>query len=64
MNNNLAAIRSDKGITQTELAQRSGVSRTLINQLETGVRDVITTKTMIKLSKALETPIADIFLLK
>lgn len=64
MNNNLAAIRSAKGITQTELAQRSGVSRTLINQLETGVRDVITTKTMIKLSKALETPIADIFLLK
>ena len=64
MHNNLAAIRSAKGMTQTELAQKSGVSRTLINQLETGVRDVITSKTMVKLSKALETPIADIFLLK
>lgn len=64
MNNNLAAIRSAKGLTQTELAQKSGVSRTLINQLETGVKKVITSSTMIRLSQALETPVADIFLLK
>lgn len=64
MNNKLAEIRSAKGMTQTELANRSGVSRTLINQLESGVRDVITSRTMVKLSQALETPIADIFLLR
>ena len=62
MNNNLKEIRRGKGITQTELAKISGVSRTIINQLERGTRDVITSQTMIKLSSALNASIEDIFL--
>ena len=62
MNNQLKRIRMSKGITQTELAKISGVSRSIINQLECGSKDVITSKTMLKLSVALEAPIEDIFL--
>lgn len=64
MNNNLAVIRTEKGLTQGELAKKAGVSRTIINQLETGAREVTTSKTMLKISRALDIPIADIFLLK
>lgn len=64
MNNNLATIRAEKGLTQGELAKKAGISRTIINQLETGAREVTTSKTMLKIARALETPIADIFLLK
>lgn len=64
MNNNLATIRAEKGLTQAELAKKAGISRTIINQLETGAREVTTSKTMLKIARALDAPIADIFLLK
>ena len=63
MNNNLAAIRKQNGLTQTALAKKAGVSRVIINQLETGARDVTTSKTMLKLARALGVTIADIFLI-
>lgn len=50
-------------MTQEELAEKSKVSRRVISELETGKRDVITSQTMIKLSKALQTGIAHLFLL-
>ena len=62
MQNNLKTIRVSKGLTQTKLAEISGVARTIINKLERGSKAVITSQTMIKLSTALETPIEDIFL--
>lgn len=34
----LAKLRQDKGLTQTELAKRAGVSRSMVAQLEIGER--------------------------
>lgn len=45
------------GITQAELAQRSGVGRTVINGLETGARTVTSTRTLEKLAAALGTSV-------
>lgn len=63
MKNKLKEIREEKGLSQLELAEKSGVARTIINQLETGKRDVIKSETMIKISKALGKTLDDIFLI-
>ena len=36
LNNNLKSIRAEKGMTQTDLANRVGVSRNTISSIETG----------------------------
>lgn len=36
LNNNLKSIRAEKGMTQTYLANRVGVSRNTISSIETG----------------------------
>lgn len=61
MQNNIRAIREEKQMTQVELSKAANVSRTVICQLESGKRPVITTDTMLKISKALDRPIEDIF---
>ena len=53
--------RERAGMTQTELAEKSGVSRSIINQLETGKRDVTSSKTLVKIASALGVNIGDIF---
>lgn len=53
--------RQDAGLTQDELANRSGVSRSIINGLETGRTTVTTNVTLLKIAKALNRKIADIF---
>lgn len=63
MKNRIEEIRKEKGLTQNELAKKANVARTVVNQLETGKRNVITTNTMLKLSKALDEPIESIFLM-
>lgn len=63
MENRIKEIRKEKGLKQEELAKKSGVARTVISQLENGSRQVITTDTMVKLSKGLETPIESIFMM-
>lgn len=62
MKNKLKDARRRKNMTQGELVKKSGVSRTVISQLENGSRTVITSETMLKLSKALDEPLEDIFL--
>lgn len=52
------------GMSQDQLAEKSGVARTIISQLETGQRTVTTTETMLKIARALECSVADIFLLE
>ena len=52
------------GISQDQLAEKSGVARTIISQLETGQRTVTTTETMLKIARALDCSVADIFLLE
>lgn len=62
MENRLREIREAKKLSQVELVEKSGVSRTVISQLENGTRTVITSETMLKISKALEEPLEEIFL--
>lgn len=57
----IKAARMKAGMTQTELAEKSGVSRSLIHDLETGKRDVTSTKTLAKIASALGVGIGDIF---
>lgn len=53
--------REQAGMTQEELAVKSGVSRSIINGLETGRATVTTNITLLKIAKALEKKISDIF---
>lgn len=53
--------RIEKGLTQEELAKKSGVSRTIISGLESGRTIVTSTDTLIKLANALEAKVSDIF---
>lgn len=53
--------REKIGMTQVELAEKSGVSRTTIYGLESGSEKVTTTKTLAKLASALGVKLDDIF---
>lgn len=54
-------IREEKRITQEQLSERSGVSRSIINGLETGRTQTTTTKTLFKIAAVLEVGINDLF---
>lgn len=54
-------IRIAKKISQQELAEKANVSRTIISQLENGVRTVTKTDTLIKIADALGVKVEDIF---
>ncbi len=53
--------REKLGISQEELSKRAKVSRTIISGLESGAIEVTTTETLLKIAKALEKKVADIF---
>ena len=55
-------IREDKGLTQTELCERTGLTRATIWKLETGVDEVTTSKTLLKIAKALGVTVGELFL--
>ena len=50
-------VRESKSMTQEELAEKSGVSRTTISQLENGEMKNTTSKTLLKLAQALDTTV-------
>lgn len=54
-------IRESKGITQTELADKAGVTRATLWKLETGEDEVTTTKTLLKIAEALEVDAKELF---
>ena len=54
-------IRESKGISQTELADKAGVTRATIWKLETGEDKVTTTKTLLKIAEALEVDAKELF---
>lgn len=60
---NLRKIRIRMGLTQEEVALRSGLSQGYINQLESGKR-MFTQKSLEQISKALKIPIIDFFKFK
>lgn len=56
--------RKEKKMSQCELAEKSGVSRTVISGLESGAITTTTTDTLLKIARALDTNVADIFFKK
>lgn len=55
-------IREQKGISQSELSDKSGVTRATIWKLETGEDEVTTSKTLLKIAEALGVTVGDLFL--
>lgn len=53
--------RQQVNMTQEELAEQSGVSRTLISGLESGRITVTTTGTLVKIAGALKCDVSDVF---
>ena len=58
--NNLKALRTERGWTQAELADRAGVSRKTINTVENGVF-VPSTVIALKLARAFGVTVEDLF---
>lgn len=54
--------REEAGLSQKALSERAGVSRTIISGLESGKITVTTTDTLLKIAKALNKNVSDIFL--
>ena len=54
-------VREACGMSQEELAQKSGVSRGTISALENGVERNTTSKTLLKIANALNTTVDQIF---
>lgn len=55
-------LREERGMTQTELAEKAGVARATIWKLETGEDEITTTKTLIRIAEALGVGVNDLFL--
>ncbi len=54
-------LREAKNMTQEDLAEKSGVSRGTIISLENNAEQNTTTATLLKLARALDTTVDDIF---
>lgn len=54
-------VREEKHMTQEELSQKSGVSRTTIVAIENGEEKDVKVSTLLKLANALDTTVANIF---
>lgn len=54
-------LRERVNLTQTELSERSGVSRSIISGLESGRIKWTSTKTILKIAEALNVQAEDIF---
>ncbi len=63
METKLREIRTGKGMSQEELAEKSGVARSIISALENGKAACITTKTMQAIAGALGCRVSEIFFL-
>lgn len=61
LNERLKELRSEKGITQEQLSNASGVGRITICRLETGELQNPKYDTIISLAKALDVPAAELF---
>lgn len=61
--NKLKALREEKGISQTELAKLTGLSRTTISKIESGDAVNVNTNTIVKIAQIFAVPPSEIFLL-
>ncbi len=57
----IRAFREAAGMSQQELATKSGVSRATISGLESGALKVTTTETLLKIARALDRKVSEIF---
>ena len=60
MENKLKEIRKSKNMTQEELAEKSGVSRATIANIERGAQVELLLGTVLKLANALEVRMSDL----
>ena len=54
-------IREAQGLSQSELAEKSGIARATIWRLETGENEETTTKTLLKIADALGVTVSELF---
>jgi transcriptional regulator with XRE-family HTH domain len=59
--NRLRELRKEKGLSKTELANRSGITRQTITRLEKEEVDTANSKTLKALADALEVRVTDFF---
>ena len=57
----LKVMRMKRLMSQVELAEKAGVSRQTINEIENGCRKNVSSDTLVKLSEALGCSVSDIF---
>lgn len=55
------AVRQERGITVYELAKRSGLAQSFVWKLDQGISKAPSIDTLIKLSKALNCDIGDLY---
>ena len=60
--NRLKSIREERGISQEELAKRTGLSRTTISKIENNEEVNVTTRTIATISEGFGVSPSDIFL--
>lgn len=53
--------RNEINMSQEELSKKSGVSRTIISGLENGTITVTTTETLLRIARAMNKRVVDIF---
>lgn len=54
-------LREAAGMTQTELSEKTGITRATIWKLETDDKAVTTTQTLVRIANALDVSVADLF---
>ena len=54
-------FRNEINMSQEELSKKSGVSRTIISGLENGTITVTTTETLLRIARAMNKKVVDIF---
>lgn len=61
MGNKLKEAREAAHLTQEQLSEKSGISRTTISAIENNTERATTSKTLLALAKALNTTVKQIF---
>lgn len=62
MQNKVAQLRRQRGMSQQELAEKAKVSRPYLSQIETNRQKAVTNVVMFRIAKALNVNVEDIFL--
>lgn len=61
--NRLKEIRQERGISQEELSEMSGISRTTLSKIENNEEAIVSTKTIAKLAEVFAVSPSEIFLI-